>query len=146
MSQDPLTTERVFQHTNQKINDKIIKKMKMSVLYYEKNPNQIDCRLQELTEEWDIERYLEINASILALFGVMGGFFGKRAYLLFPITVLGFLIQHAVQGWCPPVELFRRLGIRTKEEIARERTLLRAIRGDYDSAPQLRSGDGQTQI
>ena len=40
-------------------------------------------------------------------------------------------MQHALQGWCPPIELFRRLGVRTAGEIARERYALKALRGDF---------------
>ncbi|HET9942578.1 MAG TPA: hypothetical protein VFR05_04515, partial [Terriglobia bacterium] len=44
------------------------------------------------------------------------------------------LLQHAVQGWCPPVPLFRRLGIRTQREIDEERYALKAMRGDFLAA------------
>jgi hypothetical protein len=33
----------------------------------------------------------------------------------------GFLLQHALQGWCPPVPLLRQLGFRTSYEIEEER-------------------------
>ena len=36
-----------------------------------------------------------------------------------------------LQGWGPPVPLFRRLGFRTRAEIARERYALKGIRGDF---------------
>ena len=42
-----------------------------------------------------------------------------------------FLLQHALQGWCPPLPLLRRLGVRTQAEIERERYALKAIRGDF---------------
>jgi hypothetical protein len=41
------------------------------------------------------------------------------------------LFQHAVQGWCPPVPLLRRLGYRTSREIDIERVALKALRGDF---------------
>ena len=47
--------------------------------------------------------------------------------------------RHAVKGWCPPVPLFRRLGVRTCGEIERERYALKALRGDFDGS----SGDGR---
>jgi hypothetical protein len=34
------------------------------------------------------------------------------------------VLQHAMQGWCPPVPLLRRLGIRTRNEIDREKYAL----------------------
>jgi hypothetical protein len=59
------------------------------------------------------------------------GILGNRKFFLFPAVVGGFLLQHAVQGWCPPLSIFRRLGIRTAEEIDWERYALKALRGDF---------------
>ena len=47
-----------------------------------------------------------------------------------------FLFQHALQGWCPPVPVLRRLGFRTVYEIDRERFSLKAIRGDFEQVPR----------
>jgi hypothetical protein len=49
--------------------------------------------------------------------------------------VFTFLAQHALQGWCPPIPVIRRLGVRTRAEIERERNALKALRGDYDRVP-----------
>jgi hypothetical protein len=38
-----------------------------------------------------------------------------------------FLLQHALQGWSPPVPVLRRLGFRTANEIEAERRVLRGI-------------------
>jgi hypothetical protein len=89
-------------------------------------------RLTELEHESDMERILEMNASALALTGLIAGVFGSRRFLIVPAVVLGFLLQHAVQGWCPPVVLFRRLGVRTRQEIDAEKFALKALRGDFD--------------
>jgi hypothetical protein len=40
--------------------------------------------------------------------------------------------MHAVQGWCPPVPVLRRLGFRTASEIDHERYALKALRGDFE--------------
>lgn len=92
----------------------------------------IDRRIAELEREWDIERALELNASLLALGGIALAVLHQRRWLLVPGIVLAFLLQHAVQGWCPPIEIFRRLGIRTRKEIDQERYALKALRGDFD--------------
>jgi len=39
--------------------------------------------------------------------------------------VTAFLLQHAIQGWCPPIPILRRFGFRTADEINRERYALR---------------------
>jgi DNA-binding transcriptional ArsR family regulator len=45
---------------------------------------------------------------------------------------LPFLFQHATQGWCPPLPLFRKRGVRTRKEIEREKYALKALRRDFD--------------
>ncbi|WP_217914628.1 hypothetical protein [Miltoncostaea marina] len=92
----------------------------------------IDRRLSELDGESDVERLLEINASILALGGLSLGVLADRRWLILPGVVLPFLLQHGVQGWCPPLPVMRRLGARTRAEIDAERVALKALRGDFE--------------
>jgi hypothetical protein len=40
------------------------------------------------------------------------------------LIVQGFFLQHAIQGWCPPLPVLRRLGFRTVQEIEEERAIL----------------------
>lgn len=54
-----------------------------------------------------------------------------RRFALIPLVVGSFLLQHAVQGWCPPLPVFRRMGVRTQTEIDEERAALKALRGDF---------------
>ncbi|EEF25220.1 conserved hypothetical protein [Ricinus communis] len=91
----------------------------------------IDQRLAQLDREWDIERCLEAGASSLMLTGVLLGAAHNRRWLLLSLGVGGFLLQHALQGWCPPLPVLRRFGVRTAEEINRERYALKALRGDF---------------
>jgi hypothetical protein len=109
------------------------------VTYCGKNPEDIERRLQELDHEWDIERTLEVNGSVLAMTGLLLGATSSRKWFLLPVAVVGFCLQHALQGWCPPLSLFRRLGIRTQREIDEERYALKALRGDFDGT--IRDGD-----
>jgi hypothetical protein len=93
-------------------------------------PSEIDERLKELKREWDIERTLEANAASVALLGLGLSIFDRR-FLVLPVAVAGFLLQHALQGWCPPLPVFRRLGVRTSAEIHAEMIALRILRGDF---------------
>jgi hypothetical protein len=59
--------------------------------------------------------------------------FSNKKWIALPVLVTGFLMQHAVQGWCPPLPLLRRLGIKTRKELDREKYALKALRGDFDN-------------
>lgn len=37
------------------------------------------------------------------------------------------MLQHSVQGWCPPMPIFRRLGARTAADIGKECAALQAL-------------------
>jgi hypothetical protein len=128
----PSTVARVQQNTDEDINRAIRKETQARLSLYAKHPEKIDERLEELDQEWDIERALEANASSVALVGLALGLTADRRWLALPVLVSGFLLQHALQGWCPPLPLLRRLGIRTAEEISQERNALKALRGDFD--------------
>ncbi len=139
--------DRVVQHTDPVINRSIMERTEKSLLFYSEYPEQIDSRLARLKKEWDIERTLETNASILGLFGLFMSVIVRRTwFILLPIVVLGFLLQHAVQGWCPPVSVFRRLGIRTTEEIQLELYALRILKGDFDSVPEMNRLDLKDRV
>ena len=67
----------------------------------------ISARIRQLDREWDMERVLETNMSLLALTGLTLGVFFSSYWLVLPAVVLLFFLQHALQGWCPPIPLFR---------------------------------------
>ena len=132
------TTTRVEEHTDAEINEEIYNRTRNNVLLYASaGPPAIDRRLRELEMEWDIERVLEANAASFSLMGLALGAFFDRRWFIFPAAVAGFLLQHAIQGWCPPVPLFRRMGIRTAYEIQQERHALKALRGDYRDVAEI---------
>lgn len=93
--------------------------------YSQSNNVAIRRRINELDREWDVERMLEVNASTLALTGLILGITVNRKWLYLTGGVLTFLLQHGVQGWCPPLPILRRLGIRTRGEIDREKYALK---------------------
>ena len=73
-----------------------------------------------------------MNASALAFTGLLLGITRNKRWLIVPSIVLPFLFQHAVQGWCPPIPVLRRLGVRTRKEIDREKYALKTLRGDFE--------------
>jgi hypothetical protein len=133
----PDTAHRVEVNTDPLINHRIRRRIEQNAHYYAMHPEEIDLRLAELDREWDLERVLEANAASIALGGVLLGVFRNRAFLLLPLVVAGFLLQHALQGWCPPVPFLRRRGVRTAEEIASERAALKSLRGDFAAVERM---------
>lgn len=101
----------------------------------------INRHIDDLAREWDVERYLETNATLLSLTGVLLGATVSRKFLILPGVVFAFLLQHAVQGWCPPLPVFRRMGVRTRKEINREKFALKALRGDFEAVGRSRQSD-----
>jgi hypothetical protein len=132
----PTTRARVPDHTSEHINQRIARETIERVRQLSARPAAIPERLKELDAEWDIERAIEANASTLAFIGVALGFFAHPYWLALPALVTAFLFQHAIQGWCPPVPILRRLGFRTVHEIEHERVALKAVRGDFDRVAQ----------
>lgn len=126
------TAARVEEHTDEMVNARIHRQTEANVAYYARRLDEIEQRLDELDREWDIERAIETNAATLMLFGLGLGIFWKKALVL-PMVVGSFLLQHAIQGWCPPVPVFRRMGVRTQREINQERYALKALRGDFEA-------------
>jgi hypothetical protein len=141
----PSTVERVPLNTDERYNRQIRRQTEQDIAAAAAaGPAAIDRRLQELDQEWDIERTLEANAASVTLAGVILGATTHRGFFLLPGIVAGFLLQHAVQGWCPPVPIFRRLGFRTQPEIERERYALKALRGDFQNISP--TSDGTTSM
>lgn len=129
----PSSANRVPEHTAEHVNERIHHIIEANIAHYARHPEQIDQRLRELDREWDIERTLETNAAALALTGTALGVLVNRWWFVLPAVVNGFLLQHGIQGWCPPVPIFRRLGVRTPQEIEAERSALKALRGDFQN-------------
>ena len=128
--------DRVRSHTASDVNAALDDAMRDRLFRYAAmTDTEISRRIEALAREWDIERYLEVLAPTISLTGVTLALLRGRRWLLVPATVLGFFIQHAVQGWCPPLAVLRRLGVRTRREIEEERYALKALRGDFSDLP-----------
>ncbi len=126
------TEARVEINTEEEINRRIRRELEACVYHYAQHPDEIDDRLRELEQEWNIERILEANAGAFTVLGLILGT-GNRGWFILPGLVAAFLLQHAIQGWCPPVSVLRRLGVRTLREINHERFALKALQGDFDN-------------
>ena len=125
--------DRVRRHTADHINDRVDADIREAISRYATaSSRELSRRIGELDSEWDIERVLETNAASLALSGVISAALGRRRGFLLAAGVLGFLLYHATKGWCPPLPILRRLGVRTRREIEREKFVLKYLRGDFE--------------
>jgi hypothetical protein len=129
----PPTAQKVFLRTDPAINAEI-KNQTIRNLNIFKNCNEADIseRIRKLDLEWDTERLLEVNASLLMLVSSYLGVKTSRIWFLLTGAVGVFMLQHALQGWCPPLPLIRKWGVRTADEINSEKTALKAMRGDFN--------------
>ncbi len=129
----PSTVERVPLQTADEVNAAIRRRTQESAdRVIATGTAAIARRLEELDREWDIERLLETNAGTAVVVGCVLGATVDRKWFALPAIVGAFLVQHALQGWCPPLPVFRRLGVRTAEEIESERKLLRQALGEFE--------------
>ena len=121
-------TDRVRRFTARAVNRSIDQETDRRITRYAAmSEPQIRQRIHALDQEWDIERVLALNAATLGLSGVALSWDGDRRWLALPAVALVFLFQHAVQGWCLPLPVLRRLGIRTRGEIDREKYALLSL-------------------
>ena len=126
------TEERVRSSTSSSQNEKIDRETKANLARFKDlDSGAIRERLKELDKKWDIERTLMFNAATISLTGAMLAIFVNRKWAIMPAVVTSFLIQHTLQGWCPPLPLFRAMGIKSRQELDREKYALKALRGDF---------------
>jgi hypothetical protein len=125
----PPTAKRVRLHTNEEVNNRIQQETNNNIEHYRNSSkDEIKARIKELDKEWDIERALEANAAaIITISTILGLATRRRGWFAFTGVIGAFLLQHALQGWCPPLPIFRRLGIRTSDEIDEEKFFLKKL-------------------
>jgi len=129
----PPTTKRVSYHTCNNVNKKI-RDETICCINTHKNSDEtvLANKIEKLNGEWDTERFLETNAASVVLLGSIIGYKKSKCGLFLLTGAVGFfLLQHALQGWCPPLPIIRKMGVRTAEEINNEKIVFKKIRGDF---------------
>ena len=127
-AEDPTSesADRVRRSTDTEVNKRIDRQTDANIARFSGlGRDAVLRRIAALDHEWDVERVLEVNASTLALSGLALGVTVNKKWLVVPGVVLSFLLQHGLQGWCPPLPILRRLGVRTRGEIDREKYALK---------------------
>ena len=88
------------------------------------------ARLRQLDREWDQEQALQFGAAALGFLGAVLSLTISSAFALLPAFAFATLAQYLIQGWCPPLVLLSRIGLRSSSEIDRERYALTASVGE----------------
>lgn len=140
MTLDPRHDDRVRRHTPAAVNTKIDRLTRAAIEdSATSGRDAVILRLHELDREWDVDRVLMANFAAVGL--VTSLFAGRRrdGNWVYPLRAqMGFLLMHAIVGWCPPLAIWRRLGVRTAKEIALEREALTEL---LEAEPETRLGD-----
>jgi hypothetical protein len=120
----PIRRDRVRDHTAPVVNRKLDLLTAGNIDRYRDAPQEeLIRRLAELDTEWDVDRALMANFAVLGSVS-LGLALRHKAWIYVFGSQMGFLLLHAVMGWCPPASVFRRLGYRTSQEIEMERRAL----------------------
>ena len=130
-------TDRVRANTWVAVNDRldIETQLRMREAAASASTDELTRRITQLDYEWDFDRTVETEASLMGLLGLALGIGVDKRFLVLPAFVSTMLVLHATHGWYPLLPLFRRVGVRTQDEIDRERYGLKAIRGDFTALP-----------
>ncbi len=120
--------DRLRDRTTRKVRDRIDAQLEEEVrLATAGGSAGLRERLGKLDAEWDLDRALMANFAVLGglSFGLgvsqRKGFRRGNGWLYLFGAQISFLLLHSLVGWCPPFEVFRRLGFRSAREIEAER-------------------------
>jgi hypothetical protein len=98
---------------------------------YYHDQDKIDLRLVELDEEIDLETYMQAEGTSLTIAGIILALTVNKKWLVLPLATSILSLANIARGRNNPLTVFRRLGLRTRAEIEKERYALKAIRGDF---------------
>lgn len=126
------TTSRVENNSSEKINLTFQQDIKERINRYKgASPIAIDQRLDKLDREINIERAIELEAPMMIGLGVVLAALQDKRWAMLSAFAASMVIFHNLQGWYPLLPIFRRMGIRTQNEVEQEREALRILRGDH---------------
>ena len=83
----------------------------------------IKIRIRDLDSEWDVERSVQLKASLIALGGIALGVALGKKWLMIPAAMCSFFAVQAIQGGAIPVSG----NFRTRKQIAEEQFGLKEL-------------------
>lgn len=117
--------------------EQIDAKIEQNIRFYAtQSPQAISRRIEELDQECDLDRTMALYGSGIGLGTILFSFIGGKKWLFLGGTALGFLLKHSLDGTSPVIPLLRKVGVRTRSEIDREKYALKILRGDFVDMPK----------
>lgn len=126
------TTERVENNTSRAHREALDQQLRENIAkYIYADRRQIDDRIAELDQEWDLERVIEVEAPLMIGLGAALGLLHSPKWFGLSAFAAANVILHSTQGWYPLLPIFQSMGIRSQNDIEVERSALRVLRKDH---------------
>lgn len=122
--------DRVRANTHPAVNERIDRQAQLRIQESAAD-SDVTKKLAQLGREWDFERIIEAEAAATGLLGLALAITVNKRFLLMPAMATAMMLLHAIHGWYPLLPVLRRIGVRSQDEIERERYALKALRGDF---------------
>ncbi|WP_142830004.1 DUF2892 domain-containing protein [Planococcus soli] len=127
----PATQTKVAEAGPDHINQQIERETEARINHFKRQDSQaIHERIDELEREWDTGKVLKAALAGIALSSSLLALTTNKKWALLSGTSSAFMLQYTLQGWCPPLSLIRRKGVRTPNEIQLEIQALRNLLKD----------------
>src|SRR4051812_21406814 len=98
--------DRVQASSPKDLNEKIEEQLLSNIQFYsQQNKQAISNRIEELEKEWYVDRALMTNAASISIISLLLGLKVDKRWFILSGAVATFLLQHGIQGWCPPLPL-----------------------------------------
>lgn len=132
-----MTIKETFTAEDDQAMEQTDARIEQNIRFYATQPPEvISRRIEELDRERDLDQVMALYGSGIGLGTLLFSFIGGRKWLVLTGTVLGFLLKHSLHGASPVTPLQRKLGVRTRSEIDREKYALKILRGDFEHVPK----------
>jgi len=126
------TNQHAYRYTDNYDRDCVTEQTRENVArYVSATPQILDQRLEELSQEWAVERVIAGGSAVGIFAGLLLVAILGVGWIVLPATITALLLMQAFVGWTPLVPLLRRMGYRRGCEIGHERYALKALRGDF---------------
>ena len=125
-------TDRVRRYTSPERLRQIEETIEQNIKFYAAQPDHVIVqRIEELQREWSMERFLQANVAAAGFLTAFLALASSRKWGLLTGVALGFFLYHSLRGYDPRIPVLRRMGVRTRSEIDREKYALKAWLGEY---------------